>query len=130
VGAKAVWQWRTAFGIGRDGTEGRKRLIDAACAKGAAVLRGQKRPAEWVERCRRRAAEEDLGKYLRTAYRGDLWTHTERALLGTAPDEVVAASIGRTTNAVRIERNRCGIPSACDHRRAAPFVDTSGGILD
>jgi hypothetical protein len=41
----------------------------------------------------------------------------ERALLGTAPDEEVAAQIGRPTNAVRIERNRRGIASACDRRR-------------
>jgi hypothetical protein len=43
---------------------------------------------------------------------------------------VIAASIGRTVKAVCVERNRCGIPSACDRRRAAPFVDTSGGIVD
>jgi hypothetical protein len=48
--AKVVWQWRMAFGIARDGTEGSARLIQAAADKGGAVLRGQKQPAEWVER--------------------------------------------------------------------------------
>ena len=48
------------------------------------------------------------------------WTDEERALLGTVPDEEIAARIGRPVNAVRIERTRRGIPSACDRRRREP----------
>jgi hypothetical protein len=45
------------------------------------------------------------------------WTAAQLALLGTLPDERLAACIGRTPTAVRVMRTRLGIPSACDRRR-------------
>jgi hypothetical protein len=45
------------------------------------------------------------------------WTAAEPALLGTVPDEDVAARIGRPVNAVRIKRTRLGIATAHDRRR-------------
>jgi hypothetical protein len=40
------------------------------------------------------------------------WKPEELALLGTMPDEELARRTGRTANAVRLARNRRGIPSA------------------
>jgi hypothetical protein len=48
---------------------------------------------------------------------GRPWTAKELRLLGTVPDEELAARIGRTAGAVRIMRTRLGIPSAEDRRR-------------
>jgi hypothetical protein len=48
----------------------------------------------------------------------DSWKQEELALLGTLPDDEVAARIGRTTNAVRVKRTKLRIPTARDGRRA------------
>jgi hypothetical protein len=40
-------------------------------------------------------------------------------LLGREPDDVVAAKVGRSVNAVRSKRTRLGIPTARDRRRKA-----------
>jgi hypothetical protein len=45
------------------------------------------------------------------------WTPQQLALLGTAPDEEVAARTGKTPAAVTRKRCLLGIPSACDRRR-------------
>jgi hypothetical protein len=130
VGEKLVWRWRKAFGIGRADTEGSARLIRAASQQGAAVLRGTTLPPEQVERRRRTAADLNLEQHLRPGYNGGpRWSAEDLALLGTMPDEEVAAQIGRTTGAVRCKRTQRRIPTACDRRRAAPFTDTSEGVL-
>jgi hypothetical protein len=48
---------------------------------------------------------------------GPLWSEAEMALLGTVPVEILAKQLGRTTEAVRIQRARRGIASAKDKRR-------------
>ena len=62
----------------------------------------------WTEEQRqqrqRRSQALDLGHYLQAGFHGPWWTPEEVALVGTAPDEVVAAQIGRTVNAVRVKR--------------------------
>jgi len=40
------------------------------------------------------------------------------AQLGTAPDEVIAAQIGKTVNAVRIRRQRAGIARVIRRKEA------------
>lgn len=39
-----------------------------------------------------------------------LWTAKQLTLLGTKPDHVIAAKLGRSGNAVRLKRSRRGIP--------------------
>jgi hypothetical protein len=53
----------------------------------------------------------------RGGYGGASWTRRELALLGKLPDEEVAARVGRTPNAVRIKREKLGIPNPVDRRR-------------
>ena len=45
------------------------------------------------------------------------WTAEELALLGTMPDEDLAKQLGRTVEAVRVQRTRRDIPTARDRRR-------------
>jgi len=59
----------------------------------------------------------NLARNLRTGYHGPWWTEEELALLGTLPDDEVAARVGRTANAVRIKRTLRGIPTALDKRQ-------------
>jgi hypothetical protein len=106
-----VWRWRRALGVGRADTEGSRRLIRAASEMGAAEQRGRELPPEQVERRRRTAREKNLAQYLQPGYHGQWWTREQLQLLGKEPDEVVAAKVGRTANAVRVMRGRLGIPN-------------------
>jgi hypothetical protein len=51
------------------------------------------------------------GRFLRPGYHGPRWTLEQLRMLGTAPDAVVATRIGRTALAVRVMRDRLGIPN-------------------
>jgi hypothetical protein len=114
VSSKAVWQWRKAFGIGRAETEGSRRLIQAAADQGATVLRGKLVPREQVRRTT--ATRKRLG------LRPDRWGKTgwkpeDLALLGTKPDDELAAKLGRSVKAVTVRRLKLGIRTARDGRR-------------
>src|SRR5262249_53536891 len=74
----------------------------AASAKGADVTRGVPLPEEQVERRRRTALEQDLGRNLILGFHGPWWSVQELALLGTVPDAEVARRTDRTYNAVRL----------------------------
>ena len=113
-----VWRWRKALGVDRKNCEGTRRRMRAASEQGAAQVRGVKLPPEQVERRRRTAAELDLGRHL-IAARAKLpqWTRAELRLLGRLPDDEVAARVGRSHNAVRIKREKLGIPNPVDRRR-------------
>jgi hypothetical protein len=111
VGAGVVGRWRKALGVTRTNNEGSQRLIHAASERGAAVLRGQELSDEECDARSRRAIELDLKRFLRPGYHGPRWTPEQLQLLGTAPDAVVAARIGRTALAVRVMRDRLGIPN-------------------
>ncbi len=69
----------------------------------------------WTEEereAKRQMAERlNLRKHLKTGYHGPLWTSAQLKLLGKFPDDEVARRTGRTVNAVRIERERQGIPN-------------------
>jgi hypothetical protein len=106
----AVQNWRRALGVGRTDNEGTARLLLAAADKGAEAVKARGWTEDERGRRRRNAVEKDLGRNLVTGYHGPLWTAEEVALLGTAPDEEVARRIGRTPNAVRVMRDRLGIP--------------------
>jgi hypothetical protein len=78
-----LWKWR-------------KRLGVPSVNLGSEELRAAnaRRPEHWTASL---------------AYRTDLWTPEEDALLGTATDGCIAARLGRSTNAVQHRRQRLGI---------------------
>jgi hypothetical protein len=61
--------------------------------------------------------EHTRGRHLAAASRKRAWPGEHLALLGKLPDARVAARTGRSANAVRVKRNKLGIPSACDRQR-------------
>jgi len=65
--------------------------------------------AERVQR-RRQALELNLAQHLKAGYHRPRWTAEHLALLGTLPDAEVGRLLGRTATAVRVMRNRRGIP--------------------
>jgi hypothetical protein len=74
-------------------------------------IRGKKLSPAEVERLRRAAMELNLGRHLIEGYHGPRWTEEQLALLGTIPDEEVAAKIAKTEGAVRQKRKKLGIPN-------------------
>lgn len=117
VGTKTIAWWRRALGVGRADPEGSRRLILAASRTGAEVLRLNGLPDAVCKRMSERAKRLNLIRFARRKPAIPPWTRAKLRLLGTAPDEVVAARIGRTATAVRVKRNALGIPTACDRRR-------------
>ncbi len=108
---ETVRRWRKALGVeGPAGTEGSRRLLQANAEKGAAVVRGKPLPPEQVELRRRNAIQNNQAQYLRGTQKGG-WTAGQLAVLGRYPDDRVAVITGRTENAVRIKRERLGIPN-------------------
>jgi hypothetical protein len=116
VQVETVWRWRKAFGVGRY-NEGSAKLRVDLNEKLANRTRGKKLPPDQVERRRRTARELNLGQHLAVARacREGLWTRKELRLLGKMPDAEVAEQIGRTVNAVRIKREKHGIPNPIGH---------------
>lgn len=122
VSGTTVWEWRRAFGISRSGTEGSKRLYDAASERAGAAKRDKPLPGATRAKMRKAAAKRtDLRRLLDLAHvkrwEGKGWTAEQTALLGTVPDGELAALTGRTTTAVRLRRTRLGIASHSDGRR-------------
>jgi hypothetical protein len=121
VGEFAVWAWRRAFGVTKYGTEGSARLHLAAVERGAKKTRGKPLPAKvWAEMRRAAAQRTDLAETLERArakrWEGRDWTPEQVALLGTMPDEALAALTGRPESAVRVKRSKLGIPTYRDRR--------------
>ena len=113
-----VWKWRRALGVDRLNCEGSQRLIRGASEQGAARTRGVRLPPEQVERRRRTARALNLGRHLPTGCsHAPWWSPAELRLLGSLPDDEVAAKVGRTPNAVRCKREKLGIPNPVDRRR-------------
>jgi hypothetical protein len=112
VADSTVTRWRVALGVqGREGTEGSRRLCQATRQKAHAAVRGKPLTPEQVERRRQTAAELNLGQYLQAAREKRAWPEEHLALLGTASDSELAARLGQTENAVRIQRERLNIPN-------------------
>ena len=113
-----VWRWRLSFGIGRAGTPGSKRLVQAAAQMGADAVKAREWTDEEREQCRQRTIASGVSANIKPGYAGGpWWTEAELALLGTMPDEHLAEQLGKSVEAVRSQRTRRGIPSAKDRRR-------------
>ena len=62
--------------------------------------------------------EQNLVQHIRPGYNlGPWWTRRELALLGTDDDDVIAAKVGRTPEAVRLMRRKRRVPQFRDRRR-------------
>ncbi len=106
-----VWRWRKVLGVTKTNNPRTYQLLTEASQAGADALKEKTWTEEEREAARRNAARLNLGKHLKTGYHGPTWTAKERALLGKLPDTEVARRTGRTREAVRIERERQGIPN-------------------
>jgi hypothetical protein len=84
---------------------------------GAAFMRERGLTDEECDGRSRQSIRLNLAQYLQTGYHGPRWTPEQLHLLGTAPDEVVAAKVDRTVEAVRCKRTLRGIPTALDRRK-------------
>ncbi|HEV3144785.1 MAG TPA: hypothetical protein VGZ47_12925 [Gemmataceae bacterium] len=107
-----VVKWRAALGVHRLNNPGTMRLNKLAVEASNAVTRGQRLTRKQVEERRERAIRLNLAQYIEP-YRhvaSRPWTAKELRALGKAPDEEVAARIGRTESAVRGKRCQLGIP--------------------
>jgi hypothetical protein len=116
VGETVVWRWRKALGVGRADPPGSQQLIQAA--------------AEEEFEARRNALELNLGRHLHQGSHGPRWTPGEVALLGTMPDEEVAAQIGKTPSAVRQKREGLGIANPAANRWTAENLALLGTLPD
>ena len=116
VGQRTVWRWRTAFGVTQVGTEGSRRLVTAAGAKGAAALKAK----VWTKAERRVKRRLSKGRVPPHPPAGKRWTPAMDARLGNEEDDALAEEFGKTTQAVRVRRSKLGVPSAYDHRRREP----------
>jgi hypothetical protein len=110
VNGVTVARWRKSLGVRRADPEGSRRLIQSASDAGAAAVRCKRLTPQESERRRQTAIVLNLKQYLRPGYHGPWWTTQQLQLLGIAPDEAVAAQIGRTPNAIRIMRAQLSIP--------------------
>jgi hypothetical protein len=108
-----VWRWRKALGLSWAGSEGSRRLIQAAAQMGGKASRERGVLDEEREQRRRRAVEGNFGGFLSPGCKtAPAWTADELALLGTASDEEVAARIGNSRDAVRAQPEKLKIPPA------------------
>jgi hypothetical protein len=117
VSQTAVYHWRAALGVGRTDNDGSRRLIRVASEAGGRVTHYRGISDKECDARSRRALGLNLARYLPKGYHGPRWTAEQLALLGTEPDAVVAARVGRTESAVRQIRCRLGIPNPQDRRR-------------
>ena len=118
VTCSTVWLWRKALGVeGHGGTEGSRRLLLEAAAKGGAGMQARGVTDRERRQRRKRARELDLGRHLEAARAERAWPVAHLALLGKLTDAEVAERTGRSENAVRVKRTKLGIPSAYDRRR-------------
>jgi len=121
VGHRCVWCWRKTIGVSQVGTEGSRRLVLAAGAKGADATRGKERSEEYCENLSRTAK----GRRISGRWIGKGWTPGMQARLGKESDDVLAQEFGKTTGAVRVRRSQLGIPSANDRRKRHPRPATA-----
>jgi len=81
--------------VGRAGTEGSQRLIQAAAKLGAEAVKAHIFTEAEREARRRNALARDQSRHLQPGYHGPWWTAEDLALLGTLPDAEVAPAAGK-----------------------------------
>ena len=106
------------LGVTRTNNEGSRRLIHAAAKAGGAAMHERGLTEEEADEHRQRAKRLNLAQYLRRHVGPHNWSADQIRLLGTLPDDELAKKIGKTHNAVRIKREKLGIPNPVDHRRS------------
>jgi hypothetical protein len=112
VKSDTAWRWRKAFGVTIKNNPGSYRLIRAAMEAGHQALRERVWTAEERERQGERTRRLNLARHLQPGcHLHPAWTAEQVALLGTMPDEEVASQIGRSVRAVRLKREKMGIPN-------------------
>jgi hypothetical protein len=92
-------------------------LVQAAAQLGANAMKAKGWTEEEREQKRQQAIEGGFGSHFAIGskiYPG--WSADDLALLGTAPDWEIAKQIGRTREAVRLQRCRLGIANPRDQR--------------
>jgi hypothetical protein len=120
VSPTIIGKWRTAFGVNRRNNPGSIEGTHRACTASSGVTRGKRLSRQQVEERRERAIKLNLAQYMTPcpAPGGSRpWTRKEMRALGKAPDDEVAAKIGRTKEAVRGKRCQLGIPKYDSLRR-------------
>lgn len=117
VSATVVWRWRRRFipGQGHVRTPGDQATHRRLSAAGAAAMKAR----EWTdeERDARAGLSKRLGLRPTGRWSKTGWTEEQDALLGTMPDEDVAAAAGRTAEAVRCRRRVLKVKTFADRRR-------------
>ena len=117
VSVGVVWKWRREFGVGgHSTTPGSRIAMRGAALKAVAALKRKDWTDEELESKSELAKRLGLRPQRWTVWTG-AWTAREFRLLGIHDDEVIAAQIGRTPEAVRCQRERRGIPKFRDRRR-------------
>jgi hypothetical protein len=130
VSTTTVWWWRKSLGVARAGSEGSQRLIQAAAEKGADAMKDREfSPKERKARSRLNR-KLNLAQYLQTGYHGPLWTAEQVALLGTMPDDDLAAQLGKSINAAHLKREKLGIPNPSKLHWTAEQIDLLGTLPD
>jgi len=109
-----VHRLRRNQNVGFMDSEGSRRLIRAAAARGAECVRGLPMP-DHGRALRRRIAIEN-GHVAHFGIEVRPWTAEELALLGTDYDRAIAARIGRAEDTVQKMRKSMGIPSKLARR--------------
>jgi hypothetical protein len=120
VSVTAVRNWRRALGVDMWEPEGSRRPHQRSREKGAAVIHHRGLSDAECEQRREQALRLNLAQYLDPHRCGALaWKPEQVKLLGKMPDEEVALQIGKPQNAVRLKREKLGIPNPVDRRRRA-----------
>ena len=112
-----VVRWRKALDVTRTNNPATHILIKCAAEVGAEASRKRGVTAEEREQRRQNERRHNLRQHLRPGGGRPLWAPKQLHLLGTQPDDVVARRIGRTTEAMRLKRQKLGIPNPVDWRR-------------
>ena len=110
--------WRRTLGVTRTNNPGTHRLITASAKRGAAYNREREYTAEERAARSKTARRLNLAHHThRHAAENPGWSAVDLALLGTMPDDEVARLTGKSHNAVRLRREKLGIPNPTDRRR-------------
>jgi hypothetical protein len=106
-----VERWRKVLEVTRTNNPRTHQLMLEACRAGAEGIKTKEWTDQERDAKRRLAKKLKLVRHIKPGYHGPLWTDEQNQLLGTLPDSEVARRTGRTENAVRIKREKIGLPN-------------------